>query len=106
MKIIKLALIALCCGLLSSCVSNQALTKEEMAIQNKADEAVAGALFEQEMEALASYNVHKDGFVVIQFDESVSFASYNEMVKILRADPAIRGVRAEQGGAEVCPLKH
>lgn len=91
--------------LLAGCVGNDSLTREEMGIQNRADAVVSQLLFERELDTTASYNVHKDGFVVIKFDASVPPARYTEIVDTLRASPDIRGVRAEQSGREVCPLQ-
>lgn len=90
---------------LVGCGSENVLSKEEMAIQNAADDAVATLLFEREMTIRASYNVRKDGFVVIKFDEFVQSQEYNEVVKSLRDNSQISGVRAEQMGKEVCPLR-
>ena len=73
--------------------------------QSKADAIVAGVLFENEAEEYASYNVHKDGFVVISFDESVPSSKYTKIVDHLRSSKDISGVRAEQAGVEVCPIK-
>lgn len=90
---------------LVGCGSENVLTKEEMAVQNAADDVVATLLFDKEMTTRASYNVRKDGYVVIKFDKSVQSAEYNEIVKALRDNPKISGVMAEQMGKEVCPLK-
>ena len=87
------------------CVDQNTLTKEEMERQSKADAIVAGVLFENEAEEYASYNVHKDGFVVISFDESVPSSKYPKIVDHLRSSKDISGVRAEQAGVEVCPIK-
>jgi hypothetical protein len=91
--------------LLSACASEDILTQEELRIQNAADNAVATLLFEREMTATASYHVHKDGFVVIKFDKSVGAKTYTEVVQQLHASNHISGVRAEQMGKEVCPLR-
>ena len=63
---------------------------------------VANVLFEKEMDTLASYNVRRDGYVVIKFDQSVTFAQYNDIVEALRSKKTISGVYAEQGGKQVC----
>ena len=81
------------------------LTLEERERQQAADYAVADILFENELGGNASYNAHKDGSVVIKFDESVSFVDYNRVVNDMRSHPAIASVRAEQSGREVCPLR-
>jgi hypothetical protein len=93
-----------CVTLLAACASDNVLTQEEIKIQNAADEQVARILFDNDLTTTASYNVHKDGSVVIKFDESVAFDTYNEVVKTLRDNQQISRVRAEQGGKEVCPL--
>ena len=91
--------------LLAGCVSEDVLTKAEMEKQSAADYQVASLLFEKDLSANASYNVRKDGFVVIAFDKSVPFTIYDDIVQSLRANKAISGVRAEQEGVEVCPLR-
>ena len=90
--------------IVSGCMSQSVLTKEEIETQNWADAAVSGVLFEYELDDEASYNVHKDGFLVIKFADSVPSSQYTQVVEILRSNPQIRGVRAEQGGKEVCKL--
>lgn len=90
--------------LLSGCVTQSSLTKEEMATQYRADTAVANILFDQELNDAASYNVRKDGFVVVEFSGSVPTDKYTKAVGILRSSPDINGVRAEQAGKEVCPV--
>lgn len=73
-----------------------------MRAQDAAATEVANVLFEKEMDNLASYNVRRDGHVVIKFDQSVSFAQYNDVVEVLRSKKAISGVYAKQGGKQVC----
>ena len=90
---------------LSACVGSHEVTPEQVAIMDAADEAVATALFDAEVDAATSYNIHKDGFVVIRFAGSVPGHVYTRVVSELRADPRITGVRAEQGGREVCVLR-
>ena len=90
---------------LTGCTSENVLTKAEMEKQSAADYQVASLLFEKDLSANASYNVRKDGFVVIVLDKSVPFTSYDDIVQSLRANKAISGVRAEQEGVEVCPLR-
>lgn len=87
---------------LSGCASDQVISQEEMRVQDAAATEVANVLFEKEMDNLASYNVRRDGYVVIKFDQSVSFAQYNDVVEVLRSKKAISGVYAEQGGKQVC----
>jgi hypothetical protein len=87
------------------CATDSALTSEERSRQQAADYAVATILFENDLGGNASYNVHKDGAVVIKFDESVSFVDYNLVVNEMRANPSISSVRAMQSGREVCPLR-
>ena len=76
-----------------------------MQLQGEADNVVSSLLFDKELDSNASYNIRKDGFVVIRFDESVSEQRYTEAVRLLRSSDNVKGVRAEQGGAEVCPLR-
>ncbi len=102
---VVVGLSVLCLSLAAGCADQQALSRQEMEIQNRADAAVSGLLFEQELDQAASYNVHKDGLVVIKFAESVPLETYTRVVDMLRSNPDIRGVRAEQGGREVCKLK-
>ena len=90
--------------LLSACQSNE-LSPEEIALQNAADSQVASLLFDKELDNHASYNVHKDGSVIIKFDRSVSSDRYTEVVEALRSNDEIKGVYAEQSGHQVCPLK-
>ena len=89
---------------LSGCASDQIISQEEMRVQDAAAAEVANVLFEKEMDNLASYNVRRDGYVVIKFDQSVSFDKYNDVVQVLRNKKAITGVYAEQGGKQVCRL--
>ncbi|MEJ2609331.1 MAG: hypothetical protein P8179_04385 [Candidatus Thiodiazotropha sp.] len=86
------------------CADQQSLTQKEMENQNRVDAIVSGVLFENDLDEAASYNIHKDGFVVIKFAESVPFDKYNHIVGILRSNKEISGLRAEQGGKEVCPI--
>ena len=88
--------------LLTGCASDQVISQEEMRIQDAAATEVTNVLFEKDMDSLASYNVRRDGYVVIKFDQSVSFAQYNDVVETLRGKKAISGVYAEQGGKQVC----
>lgn len=89
---------------LTGCASEQALTQQERQTQGSADAAVAGILFENNLDQAASYRVHPDGSVVVKFGDSVSSSTYNKVVDQLRSNPAIHGVRAEQNGVEVCSL--
>lgn len=102
MKIILLS--AIIAFFVTACVDQNTLTKEEMIKQSQADAFVSGILFESDMDALASYNIRKDGFVVIKFDESIKSKEYTEVVETLRSSSELTGVRAEQGGREVCKL--
>ena len=94
------------CALLAmtGCVTDSELTQEEVAVQNKSAEAVSGVLFEHDLSESSSYNIRKDGYVVIIFDDSVSDTKYTEVVQLLRSNSDIKGVRAEQFGVEVCGL--
>lgn len=99
MKLLYPVLITL---LLSACGGGNALTKKEMAIQTKADNTVSTILFDNDLSETASYNVKKDGSVVIKFAESVSSKNYTKVVDLLRSNKAVNSVYAEQSGAEVC----
>ena len=87
---------------LTGCASDQVISQEEIRVQDAAATEVTNVLFEKDMDTLASYNVRRDGYVVIKFDQSVSFAQYNDVVETLRSKKAISGVYAEQGGTQVC----
>lgn len=91
-------------SIITGCASDDVLTKEEIEIQNRADAVVSGVLFERDMNDLASYNVKKDGSVVIKFHESVSLFRYTEVVNTLRKNKSVTSVYAEQSGREVCGL--
>ena len=104
LKAVWYSLILLCLSSIAGCAGQQSLTQEEMAIQNRADAVVSNLLFEKELDQTASYNVRKDGFVVIKFDKSVPIETYTRVVETLRSSSDIRGVRAEQSGREVCKL--
>ena len=101
--IFSLLLLSYVLIMLSACQSNE-LTPEEIARQNAADAEVATILFTHELDNHASYNVHKDGSVVIKFDQSVNSPTYTSVVDELRATPTIKSVYAEQSGRQVCPL--
>jgi len=90
---------------LLGCVSENTVSKEELVIQSAADYAVASLLFEKDLSGNASYNIRKNAFVVIAFDKTVSPSAYNDVVNALRSSKAISGVRAEQEGVEICPLR-
>ena len=98
--LLLVGMIALC-----GCGSENELTRQQRQHQQQVDEIVAGALFKRDLDTLASYNVHKDGLVVIKFDKSVPKKIYTEVVAELRANKSLGGLRAEQGGVEVCPLQ-
>ena len=99
----KLYVLFICFIFLTACQSNE-LTQEEIETQNKADLEVASLLFEYELDKLASYNVHKDGSVIIKFDREVSNEIYTLIVEQLRDSSEITSIYATQGGQEVCPL--
>ena len=86
------------------CASENELTKEEMKVQSAADWEVATLLFDRGLTKTASYNVRKSGLVVIKFDKSIHFDTYNDIIQTLRSNSKIDGVRGEQEGKEVCPL--
>ena len=104
MKHTWLLWVAFWISMAAGCVDQQSLTQEEMENQNRADAVVSAVLFENDLDEAASYNIRKDGFVVIKFADSVPFEKYNHVVGVLRTNPAISGLRAEQAGREVCPI--
>ena len=61
-------------------------------------------LFDNDLDNAASYNIRKNGYVVIKFDSSVPEIKYTEVVNLLRSSKRLNGVFAEQSGVEVCPL--
>ena len=87
------------------CTADNVLTKEEIENQNNSSKVVTDVLFENDLDQTASYNIRKDGYVVIQFDSSVSEKKYTEVVNQLRSNSSILGVWAEQSGVEICPLR-
>ncbi|MBN4079017.1 hypothetical protein JYT26_00085 [Beggiatoa alba] len=89
---------------LTGCSSPNILTEQEIKTQNDADSVVAELLFEKELNVTTSYNVRKNGFVVIRFDKSVPKKIYTEVVHRLRENTKVSGVFAEQEGTEVCRL--
>lgn len=89
---------------LVGCGADNALTKEQLEIQSKADSAVAEILFDSGLDTKASYNVRKDGHVEIDFIKSVSLIDYTLAVEKMRSHKHIPSVYAEQAGSEVCPL--
>jgi len=91
--------------LISSCGSDNALTKEEMQVQSNADIAVSELLFDAGLDNQASYNVRKNGHVDIEFTKGVSMIDYTLVLEKLRKHPGIASVYAVQTGSEVCPLK-
>ena len=91
---------------ISGCDTTNVISEEEMKVQNAASEAVSGLLFDNELDNLASYNVRKDGHVVIKFHESVKSETYTDIVTKLRNTPGIKSVYAEQSGKEVCNPFH
>ncbi|MCU7955743.1 MAG: hypothetical protein KZQ74_00230 [gamma proteobacterium symbiont of Bathyaustriella thionipta] len=90
--------------ILSACQSNE-LTQQERLIQNAADAKTAATLFDYDLDNQASYNVHRDGSVIIKFDKSVQTNDYTAIVDTLRTIPEIHSVYATQGGRQVCPLQ-
>lgn len=90
---------------LQACSSSQMVTEEERARQDKVDGIVANALFKNDLDTLAAYNIGKDGYVKINFHPSAQFLEYDRVVTELRQNPAVKGVYAEQAGGEVCPMK-
>lgn len=101
----KKILILLCLVAFTSCSYENELTREQAQREQLIDEFVANTLFKRELDTHASYNVHKDGWVVIKFDKSVPEKVYTEVVAELRANKNLVGLRAEQEGMEVCPVE-
>ena len=102
---LQASILFLTIGLFYGCAASNVLTKEEMKIQSKSDAVVSGVLFENDLTEKASYNISKNGSVVIKFSESVSEKDYTKVVNLLRANPAVDGVDAEQSGKEVCGVQ-
>lgn len=100
----KLYLVLVALLLLVGCVDQNTLSSEEMETQNRVDAVVAGALFERELDTLATYNIRKNGVVIIEFDKTVLSSEYTEIVMYLRGHKDIVGVQAEQNGKEVCSV--
>ncbi|MET0028296.1 MAG: hypothetical protein ABW101_11730 [Candidatus Thiodiazotropha sp.] len=96
--------IAFCAIVAGGCADQQSLTQEELHNQSRVDAVVSGVLFENELDEVTSYNIRKDGFVVIRFAPSVPSEKYNQVVDQLRSDDDVPGLRAEQGGKEICPV--
>lgn len=105
MKLFTAIFLCLIPFLLTACGADNALTKQEMVVQHKADSAVAGILFDSGLDDVASYNVHIDGHVEIEFAKSVSMVNYTIAVEKMRKHPDIKSVSAEQSGAAVCIMK-
>lgn len=105
MNIIRYGLIIGTIAFLTGCSSPNVLSEEEIKTQNAASDAVSSLLFDNELETLSSYNVRKNGYVVIKFHESIKENIYTDIVGKLRKTASIKGVYAEQGGKEVCPLR-
>ena len=104
MQLIKTISTSILLLILVGCVSDKVLTQDEIEKQNKAAEVVSGVLFDNDLSDSASYNIRKDGHVVIIFDDSVSDKKYTKVVQLLRSNADIKGVRAEQFGIEVCGI--
>lgn len=104
MKLVSIAFMVAVISIVG-CSSSNVVTQEQMALENKVDSAINDILFKNDMEALASYSIHKNGKVNIKFAESVKYRQYKKVVDELRAHPDIPGVRAEQAGMEVCTQK-
>lgn len=103
MRVMAMCLAAML--LMGGCTPENTVSQQERALQDAADSAVAGVLFEQDLDQRASYSVHKDGSVTIKFARSVQPPDYTRVVETLRRHRDITAVRAEQAGAEVCPLR-
>ncbi len=103
--IYKIILLSSLTAYLSGCTPANTITKEEINNQNIASQIVTEVLFENDADENDSYNIRKDGYVVIQFDSSVSEIKYTKVVDQLRSNRMITGVWAEQSDVEVCPLR-
>ncbi|MDH3353842.1 MAG: hypothetical protein OEL79_01360 [Chromatiales bacterium] len=90
--------------LLSSCAGPNELSKEEIIIQQNATDALTQILFENDLDENASFEVEKNGFVNLRIQGLVAIKTYTHAIDELRAHKDIHGVRAEQGGIEICPL--
>lgn len=97
--------VVLTLGLIAGCASDDIVSAEQIAIQNRADRAVAGLLFESGLDEGVSYHVRRDGFVVMLFGRSVPEPVYTDIVARLRGHRDVAGVRATLDGREVCPLR-
>lgn len=104
MQFFKAILTSILLLFLVGCVTDMELTQDEIENQNKASAVVSEVLFEHDLSDSASYNIRKDGYVVIIFDDNVSDKNYTEVVRLLRTNVDIKGIRAEQFGVEVCGL--
>jgi len=102
---IRIILLFTLLNMVYGCTANNVLTKEEMIVQGKSDSVVSSVLFENDLSENTSYNIHKNGAVVIKFDESVSIKNYTKVVKLLRSNADVGEVYAEQSGNEVCGLR-
>ncbi|MEA1890763.1 MAG: hypothetical protein U9N50_13440 [Pseudomonadota bacterium] len=100
----KTVLVSLLLLLLTSCVTDNEISQEELEKQNKVSEIISAVLFDNDLDSLASYNIRRSGFVVIIFDESVADEKYRKVVDLLRSNAVIKGVRAKQNGVEICGL--
>jgi len=105
MKIRKTFLMLSLTSSLFACISDDVLTNEDIKTQNISSKVVANILFDNDIDETASYNIRKDGYVVIQFDSSVSEKTYTKVVNQLRSNSSVPGVWAEQSGLEVCSLR-
>ena len=104
MNIIQTVSISILLVFLAGCVTDEVLSEDELENQNRASAAVSSILFEHDLDDSASYNIRKNGYVIIIFDDTVSDEKYTAIVNLLRSNTAIKGVRAEQFGVEVCGL--
>ena len=105
MRALVTAMLLFTSMLVAGCAGTDSISQEQIEIQNRADAVVSTTLFEYSLDATASYNVRKDGHVVIKFDQSVMDATYTEIVSKLRTHPDVTSVYAEQMGKQVCPLR-
>lgn len=105
MSVNKILLVSILITGVSGCTAENVLTETEVINQNNSSQVVTDVLFENDVDEMASYNIRKDGYVVIQFDSSVSEQKYTKVVNQLRVNKIITGVLAEQSGVEVCPLQ-
>lgn len=89
---------------ISACSSENMLTKEELQIQLKAENAVSKMVFDSSFSNKVSYKVNKDGSVLINFAPEIELFDFAYLIQQLRSHRDIKSVIASQAGTEVCQL--